>query len=89
MNKDLIIASFIEKKGLRIVFALSLVVAFIVGLIFYFYAWQTITEASDSTSSSASIKQTLLEIVVRDLDFRSNRLDELNRNQVNIRDIFR
>ncbi len=89
MNKDLIIASFIEKKGLRIVFALSLIVAFIVGLIFYFYAWQTITEASDSTSSPTSIKQTLLEIVVKDLDFRSNRLDELNRNQVNIRDIFR
>ena len=88
MNKDLIIASFIEKKGLRIVFALSLVVAFIVGLIFYFYAWQTITEASDSTSSPASIKQTLLEIVVKDLDMRSEKLEELRRSQLNIGNIF-
>ncbi|MDP3800292.1 MAG: hypothetical protein Q8Q90_02600 [bacterium] len=89
MNKDLIIASFIEKKGFKIVFALSLVVAFIVGLIFYFYAWQTITEASDSTSSPTNIKQTVLEVVVKDLDSRANKLDDLNKNQLNVKDIFR
>ena len=71
MNKDLIIAKFIEKEGLKIVLVLSVVMSFIVGLIFYFYALETITEASDSTSTLTSIKQTLLETVVKDMDTRS------------------
>jgi hypothetical protein len=36
MNKNLIIAKFIEKNGLKIVFILSILIAFLVGLIFYF-----------------------------------------------------
>ncbi|MEK7564776.1 MAG: hypothetical protein AAB394_02330 [Patescibacteria group bacterium] len=88
MNKDLIIAKFIEKEGLKIVLVLSVVMSFIVGLIFYFYAWQTITEASDSTSTLTSIKQTLLETVVKDMDTRSEKLGELKRGQLNIKDIF-
>ena len=89
MNKDLIIAKFIEKEGLKIVLVLSVVMSFIVGLIFYFYAWQTITEASDSTSTLTSIKQTLLETVVKDMDTRSEKLGELKRGQLNIKDIFK
>jgi hypothetical protein len=62
--------------------------ALIVGLIFYFYAWQTIIKASDSTSAPTNIRQTLLETVVKDLDTRSEKLEELKRNQLNIRNIF-
>lgn len=89
MNNTLSTAKFIEKNGLRIVFLLALVMAGLVGLVFYFYAWQTITIASDSTSTPTNIKQTLLETIVKDLDTRANKLDDLNNNKLNTRDIFR
>lgn len=89
MNNTLLTAKFIEKNGLRIVFLLALAIAGLVGLVFYFYAWQTITVASDSISTSTNIKQTLLETVVKDLDTRANKLDDLSNNRLNIRDIFR
>lgn len=89
MNKNLIVAKFIEKNGLKIVSILAVGVTLIVGLIFYFYVWQTITKASDSVSGSVNLKENLLEIVAKDLDVRSEKLDELKKNKINTRDIFK
>ena len=89
MSKNLVVAKFIEKNGLKIVFILAMGVVLIVGLIFYFYAWQTISKASSSTSASINIKQNLLETVAKDLDMRSEKLNELEKNRLNVRDIFK
>ncbi|MDP3764640.1 MAG: hypothetical protein Q8Q95_03400 [bacterium] len=89
MNKNIILARFIEKNGLKIVFILTSLIALLVGLVFYFYAWQTMTIASDATSAATGLRQALLETVVKDLDIRAEKLDGLNRNQLNIRNIFR
>ncbi|MEK9174427.1 MAG: hypothetical protein AAB725_00450 [Patescibacteria group bacterium] len=86
---ELEIGKFIEKKGLEIVVTVAAILLLFSGLVFYFYAWQALNEAANSTAAAPSIKQALLEVVVRDLDERQDKLNKLKESPEPARNIFK
>lgn len=87
--KILDIGKLIERKGFEIIVVTFVIMLFVSGLVFYFYAWRSIDYAQNSGFEDVGIKKDVLEDVLNDLDRRASDLEKLKREPINVQDIFR
>jgi hypothetical protein len=87
--KILKLGKLIEKNGFKIIVATFVVMFFVSGFIFYFFAWRSIDYAQNLGLDSITIKNDLLENFLKDLDDRSSKLSSLKQNSLYVSDIFK
>ncbi len=86
---NLTIAKFIEREGLKIIIVVGVVVAAVSFWIFYAYGFGSIDIVSDLQANSPTLKQGLIDNVIKDLDSRESGLAKLKQTPLSASDIFR
>lgn len=86
---NLYIAKFIEREGLKIIMAVGAVVVAVSFWIFYAYGFGSIDIVSDLQANSPTLKQGLIDDVMKDLDSKESNLIKLRQTPLSASDIFR
>ncbi|MBI4120351.1 MAG: hypothetical protein HY454_02695 [Parcubacteria group bacterium] len=83
------VGKFIEHYGWAVVWVLGLVMGAFAAATFYFYGLKPPGGGGSPQSENAALKENVLNDFTADLEQRQNRLAELKREPLQIRDIFR